>query len=98
MLFKDLIGQNLGYVAMSLPNDQKVPSSIPGSKVWFFSTGELFHGIHRLGVSYSLPMSCPMFSLEKAFALCWLQVTSGPTVVSVFVYVIHRNVNPLTSG
>ena len=41
-------------------------------------------------------MFCPMLSLEEAPAFCCPQVRGGPLVVSLFLYVIHRNVTTLT--
>ena len=52
---RNAAGQILKFVwalrnERSLTTDQEVPGSIPGSAVGFFSSGELFHGMHRLEV------------------------------------------------
>ena len=59
----------------SLPPDEEVLRSIPGSVLGFFSSGELFNDVYGSGFS---GFQCPIFvfrpvlSPEKAPALCCL--------------------------
>ena len=46
---------------------------------------------------YPLSTLCPMLSLEEVPALCCRQVKGGSPIVSVFLYVVHRNFKPLRS-
>ena len=39
----------------------------------------------------SLSMFCHVLSLEETPALCWPQVREGLPVVSMFIYMVHRN-------
>ena len=53
---------------MSLLSYQGIPGSIPGSSVGFFSSGELFHGMYRMGIFVS--MFCPVSSGRPSNCIC----------------------------
>ena len=51
-------------------NEFKIPVSIIGSVVGFFSSGEVFHGMHGLGVLvfFALVLSCFVFREVSALS------------------------------
>ena len=37
---------------------------------------------------------CPIVSVVETSVFCWLQIKEGPSVVSVFLYVVQSNFQP----
>ena len=50
----------------------------------------LFHLTSEREIRVSM-LFVHVLSLEEVSALCWPQIRGGPLVVSVFLYVVHRN-------
>ena len=68
----------------------------PALPLEIFSSGELVHGMYRLGISvFKCPLSmfCSMLCLEEVPDLCWLKVWGGPPIVTMMLCEVHRNSN-----
>ena len=77
--------RSLDSVVTSLPTDQEVPGSIPGS---WFSNGELFDYMYGLIMSvFQIPLSifCSAFSSDEVPVPCWSKVRGGSPISSMFL-------------
>ena len=62
---------------------------VPGFDSWNFSLGRNYSKKCTVFLLFSLFFL--VLSSEEVPALCWTQVRGGPSIVQVFLYVVHRN-------